>query len=91
MGRTIPGENGEVIGWRSLRSLALIRRITFSVYDVKQAHQREFWVGQGQKDGEQWKQYQGTKYDKSLGFGIGNFGHCLGLISRQMLLLILNH
>ena len=43
MGRTIPGENGEeVIGWRSLRSLALIRRITFSVYDVKQAHQREF-------------------------------------------------
>ena len=92
MERTIPGENGEeeVIGWRSLRSLVLIWGITFSIYDVKQSHQREFWVGQEQKDREQWKQYQGTKYYKSLGFGIGNFGHWLELISRQLLLLILN-
>jgi len=44
MERTIPGENGkeEVIGWRSLRSLVLIRGITFSIYDVKQSHEREF-------------------------------------------------
>ena len=72
MERTIPGENGEngeeVIGWRSLRSLVLIRGITFSIYNVKQSYQREFWVGQEQKDREQRKQYQGSVQLSSVQF-----------------------
>ena len=72
MERTIPGENGEngeeVIGWRSLRSLVLIRGITFSIYQREQSYQREFWVGQEQKDREQRKQYQGSVQLSSVQF-----------------------